>query len=459
MGNTTTVTFTARDSAFIVMPGQTVIFDPVGAGIAGSGGTLIVRNRKSVVADGAGAGSVDLVPGDYNVQTIRDGATATVACTVPDTGTATISECIAAVGQVTYNGLAVSMLAAGLRFYGATTDANSDTTLPSWSYYISFAAGDGILRVYRKVPVGGDIHTSAAITPVFPQVLSNDGSAAAPGWAFASDLDTGLFSAGANQLGAATGGIQRLLLTTTALQVSLPITGTAVTQSTTDTTAGRLLKVGDFGLGNNASALAVTNLDDATLATGFYRTTASTTGTFPVSAVAGALIVESATATQCRQTFMSSAATDRAVFTRRYTGGAWTAWDRQFSSFNLLGTVSQSGGVPTGAVMERGTGGNGSYERRASGWQTCTRTSLTVTNVNTAQGSVFRSASVTWTFPADFDASVTPMVQAAGDNADCIGFSIVSISNTAVTFRLVSAVAITGAVNIRAQATGRWAVF
>lgn len=38
---------------------------------------------------------------------------------------------------------------------------------------------------------------------------------------------------------------------------------------------------------------------------------------------------------------------------------------------NILGTVSQSGGVPTGAIIERGSNANGDYVRFADGTQIC----------------------------------------------------------------------------------------
>lgn len=38
---------------------------------------------------------------------------------------------------------------------------------------------------------------------------------------------------------------------------------------------------------------------------------------------------------------------------------------------NLVGTVSESGGVPTGAVVERGSNANGEYVRFADGTQIC----------------------------------------------------------------------------------------
>jgi hypothetical protein len=39
---------------------------------------------------------------------------------------------------------------------------------------------------------------------------------------------------------------------------------------------------------------------------------------------------------------------------------------------NILGTVSQAGGVPTGAIIERGSNANGEYVRFADGTQICT---------------------------------------------------------------------------------------
>jgi hypothetical protein len=44
------------------------------------------------------------------------------------------------------------------------------------------------------------------------QVKSLAGTAAAPGITFTGDIDTGLFSPGANQVAVTTGGVQRLLI-------------------------------------------------------------------------------------------------------------------------------------------------------------------------------------------------------------------------------------------------------
>nr|WP_245243241.1 DUF2793 domain-containing protein [Pararhodobacter sp. SW119] len=60
---------------------------------------------------------------------------------------------------------------------------------------------------------------------------------------------------------------------------------------------------------------------------------------------------------------------------------------------NLLGTVTQSGGAPTGAVIERGANANGEYVRFADGTQICTR--VIAVDVATA-------STQTFAFPAAF---------------------------------------------------------
>lgn len=70
---------------------------------------------------------------------------------------------------------------------------------------------------------------------------------------------------------------------------------------------------------------------------------------------------------------------------------------------NILGVVGQSGGVPTGAVIERGSNANGQYVRWADGTQKCWggATSDDITDV--AAGALFRAnAARTFTFPASF---------------------------------------------------------
>ncbi|WP_375553405.1 hypothetical protein [Roseovarius mucosus] len=53
-----------------------------------------------------------------------------------------------------------------------------------------------------------------------------DGTLAEPGMAFAGDIDTGFYRPAADQIGMVTGGVQRALLSSTALTLFVPIAGT-----------------------------------------------------------------------------------------------------------------------------------------------------------------------------------------------------------------------------------------
>lgn len=65
--------------------------------------------------------------------------------------------------------------------------------------------------------------------------------------------------------------------------------------------------------------------------------------------------------------------------------------NRTYTRDNIVGTVSQAAGVPTGAVVERGSGGNGHFVRLADGTQVCWVTL-----------NLSASGATTWTFPAVF---------------------------------------------------------
>lgn len=64
----------------------------------------------------------------------------------------------------------------------------------------------------------------------------------------------------------------------------------------------------------------------------------------------------------------------------------------------ILGTVSQSGGVPTGAIIERGSNANGEYVRFADGTQICWRSGIQIVP-GTTQEFV---TSTSYSYPASF---------------------------------------------------------
>lgn len=102
-----------------------------------------------------------------------------------------------------------------------------------------------------------------------------------------------------------------------------------------------------------------------------------------------------------------------------------------------VGTVSQSGGVPTGAVIEYGTNVNGEFLRFADGTQICWASGVGSTwTTGTGTGNVFRTnpdpAAVT--FPATFAVAplVLPTPEVVSNNVWAI---VISVSTTSVSLR------------------------
>ena len=288
-----------------------------------------------------------------------------------------------------------------------------------------------------------------------------DGTAAAPAVYFSQDSDTGLYRTAANSLGLATGGALRARVHNGGLEVTGAMTGTAVTQSATDATAGRLMKVGDAGvLGYAPSSGAGVSWASVTQSQmiGCAAVAAQPTdkpGAGNSNAFLGWHLMSGATrwAELVQET---SGSTPWRIWARSSNSGVTQDWDLLFTRKSVLGAVTQTAGVPTGAAFQIGSGTGGRFERRVSGQMRCQRTDLTVTDMNIAYGAGFRSADISWTFPSAFLTGSLPVFNVNGANADVTGFRIISISDTAVTFQLTGLVAITGAIAVRAAAEGRW---
>lgn len=83
--------------------------------------------------------------------------------------------------------------------------------------------------------------------------------------------------------------------------------------------------------------------------------------------------------------------------------GGWNDWQTAYSNGSILGAVSQVGGVPTGAIIERGSNANGEYVRFADGAQICYGTNASLTTADTVEGSFFRNLNpTTLNYPASF---------------------------------------------------------
>lgn len=127
-----------------------------------------------------------------------------------------------------------------------------------------------------------------------------------------------------------------------------------------------------------------------------------------------------------------------------------------YSQDSILGTVSQSGGVPTGAIIERGSNANGEYVRWADGTQIC-RSPAISTTLSTTSGSVFNNQGATlptWTFPAVF--SVPPQVYSIpGTNSTTWGSASAGETATQAILRIFASGNV-GITTVSGFAIGRW---
>lgn len=242
--------------------------------------------------------------------------------------------------------------------------------------------------------------------------------------------------------------------TTTTMQMTSS-TGSAATIPGVSTTQAGLMPSTDKTKLDGIAEGATANATDAQL-----RDRSTHTGAQPISSVTGlqdaldakvSVVAGKAlstndytTAEKNKLAGIAAAATanatnaqlrDRATHTGAQTistiTGLQAALDGKYSAGNILGTVSQSGGVPTGAIIQRGSNANGEFVRFADGTQICW---LKWTPAGISDISPYNYVTLTpWTYPAGF--SATPFVSAqyhgAGTGFLIVGFS--GIGNSATT--------------------------
>ena len=126
----------------------------------------------------------------------------------------------------------------------------------------------------------------------------------------------------------------------------------------------------------------------------------------------------------------------------------------KIASSTLVGTVSESSGTPTGAIIERGSNANGEYVKYADGTQIATF-SVYLDPVSISNGSTLQ---LSYTFPVSFATSVTTFsghfTRSDGNPADLI----INNGNGAPVVRLTnrSGSTVTRLVPLYYVAVGRW---
>lgn len=131
-----------------------------------------------------------------------------------------------------------------------------------------------------------------------------------------------------------------------------------------------------------------------------------------------------------------------------------TAW-RAIVFPAIVGTVMQSGGVPTGSILEYGSNANGHYIRYADGTQICWDDFVAggATSTQIASTQIYRSAGHTATFAAAFAA--VPAVAASVDQSPRWGtaYGATTTNVSLMAFYISSPATV---INFSYIAIGRW---
>lgn len=129
-----------------------------------------------------------------------------------------------------------------------------------------------------------------------------------------------------------------------------------------------------------------------------------------------------------------------------------------YAQSTILGTVSQSAGVPTGAIIQRGSNSNGEFARFADGTQMCWRTvEETGIDIDNGSGGAHMTSQYAYPWAAAFSGTPTAAVSNRRDGTAAI-FPLEDLtSSTEIRVRWFS-VALRSNVNAGAQliGIGRW---
>lgn len=211
----------------------------------------------SAAVSAAGGGSVTSVNASGGTTGLSfTGGPVTTSGTLTLTGTLAVAN--GGSGVTTSTGTGNNVLSASPTFTGVVGFAAGSAAAPSIMFSADTDSGIYSLGANQiGFSVGGayaaGIDSTGLSSPVLTVTTAfraANGSAATPSISLSGDTDTGLFSIGANQLGIATGGTQRLAISTTAITSTLPVlvpNGTAGAPSiafSSDTDTGFFLDSG-----------------------------------------------------------------------------------------------------------------------------------------------------------------------------------------------------------------------
>lgn len=160
---------------------------------------------------------------------------------------------------------------------------------------------------------------------------------------------------------------------------------------------------------------------------------------------------------QSAQLAIRDGSSNMAAVRGRGSNGVWRDWSQLYHNHNIVGTVSQSGGVPTGAIIERGINGNGEYIKLADGTLICLKIYTSEEGIfcDTPDGPLFRTNQpLNWQFPHGF--ATAPHVWGSSRTARITWVKARPLSSSNGEAVLVASVAFSVPVSIELIAMGRW---
>jgi hypothetical protein len=228
--------------------------------------------------------------------------------------------------------------------------------------------------------------------------------------------------------------------------------GSNVTVSADDIGVGRLLKNGDWGIGATNNAVTVADLN-VVAAGGIRRVTPDTTNR-PSGLNYGTVVDTMYEKSSENWAQMAMSMTEPRAWIRSRINNAAPAVSEIYTRFNAVGTVSQVSGIPTGAVIERGSNSNGQYVKYADGtmfqWGQVQSASLAVSTTT--------ASAIPFPLPFAGSAPIMPKISVEPylnwDHYGAIGAS--SVSSNAMNVFVRNGATTAQQFVIRWECTGRW---
>lgn len=281
------------------------------------------------------------------------------------------------------------------RVYEILSVSDNATLTLAAAYQGSTAAGQGYALFPTKSMEGDLVASLTALLSSYQSVYDGtgqgrfgSGTLALPGVRGVADADTGIAWLASNVLSLVSGGVTQLALGAGAAS------GAAVQSDALDAGLGKLMTVGAFGLGDKAPELTDLDVLDASIAPGFYHADGPTAIGVPVAS-GRYHIHHSRRASGGGEVQIATREIYNDVYVRSRSTGSWNDWDLLYSNANILGTVTEVAGVPTGAIIESGSNANGEYTKYANGTLICLG----------RQFGTASAAATVWTYPHAFDTS------------------------------------------------------